>query len=84
MWCVVEPFVPVFVHEVVNDKTFCKWKVGVDVGCSGLYLDALYKNYLALVGREKETFDVACIVCELLALCAVGVHLPHLATAACI
>ena len=76
------PFVPVLVHQVGDDDARRLVQVGIFV------LRALYgfhlgdKEQLLAVGAEGEAFDVTVVVGNPASVCAVGVHLPHLAAAA--
>ena len=81
MGSIVQPLIPMLVHEVIYNESLCFGKVGIYVRCRGLDFDTLDKYYLCLIGREEETFYVCSIVCQLLAACAVGVYLPQLAAA---
>ena len=73
-----DPFVPVLVHEVVDDAAGGLGKVGIDVGGGAGILDIAYHHHFLAVGRDEESADAALVLGSLHSLGAVGVHEPHL------
>ena len=77
----VYPFIPVLVHEVVDDTSCGEGQVGVLVYGAGAVLYGHHEEHLALVGREGKSFEALLCIGELSAVATVGVHLPQLVAA---
>ena len=78
----LDPLVPVFVHEVVDYTAGSLVEVGIDVRSLLAVLHVADEEDLFLVGREEESVDALLVVAYLPGVAAVGLHDPQLRVAA--
>ena len=74
----LDPLVPVPVHQVVDDAGVALGHVGVNVDCTCVVFHCRYHDYLFLIGRDRKALYVFFHARYTLAASAVGVHHPHL------
>ena len=82
MWAVVYEVVPMTVVHIVPKTSRCLVEAFEQGRVNAWNVEWKNHEYLVLVGTEHKAFDVLIKVRNLLACCAIGVHLPHLHRAA--
>ena len=78
----LDPLVPVLVHEVVDDAAGSLVEVGVDVRSLLAVFHIADEEDMFLVGREEESVYPFLVVAYLTGVAAVGLHDPQLRVAA--
>ncbi len=72
------PFIPVLIHEVVDDASRRLGKIRINIlGGAGIFHIG-YHQHLTLIGRELEAKHSALHAAHTLAVGAVGIHHPYL------
>ena len=76
------PFVPMFIHEVVDNTSGCFGQVRINIRGS-LTVFYIRKEYdLFLIGRKEKTVYSFFLIADLFSVRSVGIHYPQLRTSA--
>ena len=76
------PFVPVLVHQVIDNDSTCLWQIGMKIRCSFSVFNIGYQQHFPFIGREGKIADISFTVGETGAGGAIVFHRPQLNTAA--
>ena len=73
-----DPFIPMFVHEVVDDAGIGLGEVGIYILSGAAIFYGGDKEHFGAVGRHGEACHTVFHACDHMAVGSVGIHHPHL------